>query len=802
MDKRGYLPDFFEVYTSAETKANVLSFAEVEDRYRITYVPKEAFIVHLEDRDITFQRRGKLYVAKWEDVRGLYNTVHEMESLYTKAEVTRARVAYDLLKNAGYPSLDEFIHLVEDGNIQELLGVSRSDIRRAFEIYGLPVEYVRGKMTRKTVSRTKLQEELKAENKDQVLYSNVMVIDSQKFLLTVCEPLQLTLQTPVERETVHALGTALQGQLSTLRERGFAPTVVHVDPQSAFQGLRTQFPGIVIDVGGARDFIAKVDAKIRRVKELYRSVKAGLAWSLPVSRVKDLVAYAVSRINLRRTSALHGTLSPCVLFTGCKLSYKKELSLAFGDYIEVHASMTNTSKERSVPCIALYPCANASGMWNFWSLSSKQYLRRSVWTKMVTNDLVIRTLNGLAEQEKAEGQQPAIVEELEQEAPPAGEGQPEQPNEGEEKGEDADDVPKLEPQGEEDDSDDEAEEEEDTGQPLRRSARQAAGVKAPERYLHATKVSSKEWKEEQTKTVIVGEVVQLFQDLEALKPVYKKDVPEDAEVLTSHMFVVDKFTANGDYDKKKAQMVSHGNKQNAELHPNKSSPTAAIHSLFTVLALYAGKTNYQMGKVDIKGAFVQTPMTGPPIYMKISKNVVKYVVEVFHEYAKYVMQEGILYTKMMKAMYGCVQASRLWYEHLTGVLKEAGYKAAGMDECVWRRVDGKEMHVIVVYVDDLLIFASKKEMAAIKELFLKKFQWITMELTDKVSYLGMQINRWDNQVEVGMEFFIRKLLEPYEILPVRQTPGTRTVYQVDMQSEKLKESERRVFHTETAKLLF
>jgi hypothetical protein len=93
-------------------------------------------------------------------------------------------------------------------------------------------------------------------------------------------------------------------------------------------------------------------------------------------------------------------------------------------------------------------------------------------------------------------------------------------------------------------------------------------------------------------------------------------------------------------------------------------------------------------------------------------------------------------------------------------------------------------------------------MTALKELFIKKLQWITMEVTEKVSYLGMQINWWDNQVEVGMDFFLSKLLEPYEILPVRQTPGTRTVYQVNTQSEKLKEAERRVFHTETAKLLF
>jgi hypothetical protein len=37
INKKGYLPDFFEVYTTAETKANVLSFAEVEDKYKITY---------------------------------------------------------------------------------------------------------------------------------------------------------------------------------------------------------------------------------------------------------------------------------------------------------------------------------------------------------------------------------------------------------------------------------------------------------------------------------------------------------------------------------------------------------------------------------------------------------------------------------------------------------------------------------------------------------------------------------------------------------------------------------------------
>lgn len=46
------------MYTSVDTKANVLSFSEVEDKYRITYIPQEAFNVHLDDRDIEFHHHG------------------------------------------------------------------------------------------------------------------------------------------------------------------------------------------------------------------------------------------------------------------------------------------------------------------------------------------------------------------------------------------------------------------------------------------------------------------------------------------------------------------------------------------------------------------------------------------------------------------------------------------------------------------------------------------------------------------------------------------------------------------------
>ena len=97
--------------------------------------------------------------------------------------------------------------------------------------------------------------------------------------------------------------------------------------------------------------MSKVDAKIRRIKELYRSVKSGLPWPLPSMMVKDLVAYSVAHMNIKRTTAINCNTCPKVLFTGSKINYKRELALAFGDYCEVYDGTDNTLASRSIPCI-------------------------------------------------------------------------------------------------------------------------------------------------------------------------------------------------------------------------------------------------------------------------------------------------------------------------------------------------------------------------------------------------------------------------------------------------------------------
>ena len=87
--------------------------------------------------------------------------------------------------------------------------------------------------------------------------------------------------------------------------------------------------------------------------------------------------------------------------------------------------------------------------------------------------------------------------------------------------------------------------------------------------------------------VIQNERLQIFNELTVVKPVRKPDIPRGAEILCCFVFLVEKFLANGEFDKIKACLVTNGVQQKKDLHPNKSSSTASIHAIFTCFAIVA-----------------------------------------------------------------------------------------------------------------------------------------------------------------------------------------------------------------------
>ncbi len=162
----------------------------------------------------------------------------------------KAKAAFEFLKCSGYPSPDEAMHLLSDGNIFGLPELTQQDILRAYDVYGIPAAYIHGKLTRQAIARAVIDPEAIMREKNQVIYADVMHVDGFKFLISVVEPLQLTIQVQLENETADQLGLALQGHLRLQQAKGFHPTVVYVDPQSGFRALKNMFPGVLIDDGG------------------------------------------------------------------------------------------------------------------------------------------------------------------------------------------------------------------------------------------------------------------------------------------------------------------------------------------------------------------------------------------------------------------------------------------------------------------------------------------------------------------------------------------------------------------------
>jgi hypothetical protein len=193
VDRKGYLEDFFDLYAIEHTKVNVLFFSEVEDMYDIMYIPHQTFIVHLTERDLVLEHRGKLYIADFTRDGQVHVT-----KAYTKAEEEQARQAYELIKNAGLPSYQEAVYLVEDGNIAHMPVLSAADVHRAFELYGIHPEYVCGKMVKKKASRAVIDGNIILDERKQMLYTDVTYIDGSKFFVMVCKLLQLTLQCKIK----------------------------------------------------------------------------------------------------------------------------------------------------------------------------------------------------------------------------------------------------------------------------------------------------------------------------------------------------------------------------------------------------------------------------------------------------------------------------------------------------------------------------------------------------------------------------------------------------------------------------
>jgi hypothetical protein len=245
--------------------------------------------------------------------------------------------------------------------------------------------------------------------------------------------------------------------------------------------------------------------------------------------------------------------------------------------------------------------------------------------------------------------------------------------------------------------------------------------------------------------------------------------------------MVEKFMVDGRHDKCKSWLVAHGNEQDAAIYADWSSLMVAIQSLMTCLAVAACNNECVVGKLAVKGAFIQTELSGIPVYVQCRGKLKELILRVLPNLEKYVGNDSILYCRLKKALYGCVQASKLWNEKLRAFLIRLGYEQLETEPCAFRKIVGNRVYLITVYVDDLLIFATQDELDRIKSVSPKSSDGSDGSWKCTLIF-GYAVDIRRRTVKVDMSYYLDKVLQEFTDLKVEVLPGKKNLFALSMDS--------------------
>jgi hypothetical protein len=275
------------------------------------------------------------------------------------------------------------------------------------------------------------------------------------------------------------------------------------------------------------------------------------------------------------------------------------------------------------------------------------------------------------------------------------------------------------------------------------------------------------------------------------------------KVIRSKMFLKEKFLPDGAFDKLKSRLVAGGDMQDREDYDDRdtSSPTVNLSSVYMVLSV-ASKERRKVGSADVGMAYLNADIS-KDVFMKIDTRLAQMLVKLFPD--KYRLdKDGRIYVKLRKALYGCIESAKLWFDEISKSLREMGFIANPYDPCVFNTQRNGHQVTVCLYVDDLLITSvDEDDIGWVAEKLREKYGAVTLNVGDVHSYLGQTFDMGtEGEVSVSMDGYVQDILESHPVSGYRATPAATTLYSIDDTLPVLPESEQESFHSLVMRLMF
>ncbi|GJS09118.1 putative ribonuclease H-like domain-containing protein [Tanacetum coccineum] len=199
-------------------------------------------------------------------------------------------------------------------------------------------------------------------------------------------------------------------------------------------------------------------------------------------------------------------------------------------------------------------------------------------------------------------------------------------------------------------------------------------------------------------------------------------------------------------------LVTHGHRQEEGIdYDEVFAPVASFEAIkiFLAFASYMGFIVYQM---DVKSTF---------LYGTIDEEV--YVSQplgfIDPKFPKKVY-------KVVKALYGLHQAPRAWYATLSTFFEKSGYRRGTIDKTQFIKRDKKDIMLVQVYMDDIIIGSTKKSWCDEFEALMKRrFQMSSMgELT---FFLGLQVKQKEDGIFISQDKYVAEIMKKFDFMSVK-----------------------------------
>jgi len=730
---------------------------------------------------------------------GSIQTIRQNQDRYTKRQNRDAERARDFVASIGYPPLATAVQQVRS---MRNCPIVEQDVRRSYEIYGVPIQHVKGSTKKKNGTHAAIDPGVSQVQADQTMELDLMFFGGNIFLICILTPLEFSFCAPIRDKSAGAINESLEWILSESTARGYDVQWIKSDNEPAVTtstiARMLAERGIATDQTAPGQHAARAERRIQFIKAKARALTCHLPYKVSRELFKYAVVAANRFTNMQTAASSQSPLTPREKFLGKQSDYRRDVGMPFGSYCQcTQVNTDNTHRPRTEACIFLYPKESTTGSYYVLRLKNHRAVVRSNAIPMPMPDAIIDRMDAQAaddtldlsetddgtSQERAEPAQKEDASELQRStrfmptnaqtrqltghqpstittdpiSAAADKSMPTAGLESAEKEEYGTPLKQHQPtqlQHEQSESP-----KKDTP---RRSARIQAITEASETpdywdindplssyhtvLLNLT-CKQAERKHGQVATdSITGELRQLL-DKNFAEPIRPENTTSEMlkTAISSKMFVKQKLKADGSVDKVKSRLVARGDMQDRSRYMGEdlSATTADCMSVLTVLAIAAHEGRHVL-TADVGGAYLNASLgkDSPEVLMKIDKRLSTILAEESNEYKNAVRQDGTILVRLKKCLYGCIESAAKWQDHLTKTLIKNALQCNPHDTSIMNKMcdDGSQL-TVAVYVDDLLITSKNKEAAtALLKAITKRYKDVKSHEGSKQEYLGMSID--------------------------------------------------------------